>query len=767
MPTLRASIDSTGGRKGADEFRRSADDIKRKARETTTAVGKIKGSFDRLRRSAFSLRGAVAGVGLVLAIRAITQATIRQEDAVSQLEATLRSTSGAAGLTSDELTKMASGLQKITTFGDEAIIEMESLLLTFTRIGRDIFPRATESILDVATKMRTDLKSAALQVGKALNDPVGGMDALSRSGIQFTDTQKDVIKEFVETGRVAEAQLVILKELETQFGGSARAARETFGGALESLRNAFGDLLEQDALTGTRIEIENLTRALETDEVRRFADQLGTGLAAAARNAAGGLALAVRHMDALVVAGTAFVGLRLGAHFGPWGAAIGTAAGALLGLSLRSSEAERAIDAVTDAADRQVSALRRSQAATRDEAEEIRRAASEMLRNLDVRLESLRAAEREQARELERLARPDITSPELLPFEVSRTSGALDLIREDIRKTEGAIGSLREELAKPLPPLGRGAVVGEALPGKGPQDDFMPFLSRVVREQRAALEDEREAALRFIDEQRRAFLAATNQDIALIELRRDKFLSAVETMRLTEAEKAQARVDINAVAEAEIAEINRRRADEFRATLEDMNRDTVQAVRDVSNAISTEFEDALLGAQSLIDVLESLEQTLLRILLRTQVTKRLERGLEDFLSGFDFFGLLGGGNVISGGTGSDLISDIGADVLHGGGLVGAASNARRAVPVEAFANAPRYQFGLGLDEFPAILHRGEAVIPAPVVRAIRGGEGGPSLVINGPLVSVNARDVGSFRGSEDQIAAEMGRAVTTAMRRLG
>lgn len=81
-------------------------------------------------------------------------------------------------------------MQSVTTYGDETVIEAQALLLTFTKIGKETFPQALESTLNVATAMGTDLKSAALQVGKALNDPVLGMTALSRSGIQFTEDQK-------------------------------------------------------------------------------------------------------------------------------------------------------------------------------------------------------------------------------------------------------------------------------------------------------------------------------------------------------------------------------------------------------------------------------------------------------------------------------------------------------------------------------------------------------------------------------------------------
>jgi hypothetical protein len=97
--------------------------------------------------------------------------------------------------------------------------------------------------LTLATRLDGDLKGASIQLGKAFNDPVANLSALSRSGIQFSDEQKAVIKSMAETGRLAEAQTLILDELNRQYGGSAEAAAKADGGFTQ-LANSFGDLQE-------------------------------------------------------------------------------------------------------------------------------------------------------------------------------------------------------------------------------------------------------------------------------------------------------------------------------------------------------------------------------------------------------------------------------------------------------------------------------------------------------------------------------------------
>jgi len=211
--------------------------LKREAKETKKSLGGIA-------KTARTLGPLIAAAFGTAVVKKSVDAFIRQENAIKQLENRIKSTGGAAGVTADQMINLAAGLQQVTTYGDEAIIEMQSLLLTFTKIGGDVLPDTTEAVLNVATAMGTDLKSAAVQIGKALNDPILGLSALARSGIQFSDAQKEVIKNLVETGRTADAQKIILKELEVQFGGSARAAKDTLGGALTSAGNQLGDLGE-------------------------------------------------------------------------------------------------------------------------------------------------------------------------------------------------------------------------------------------------------------------------------------------------------------------------------------------------------------------------------------------------------------------------------------------------------------------------------------------------------------------------------------------
>ena len=204
---------------------------------------------------------AVAFTAIVLAgkkfasiVSTLIQKANIQEKVEKQVAAVIKSTGGAAGLAAKEIFAMASEMQRLTTFADEVVIQAQALLLTFTSIGRDVFPRAISVIGDMAQLMDQDLKQTVIQVGKALNDPILGVTALSRVGVQFTETQKETIRTMVEANKVMDAQALILTELEKEFGGISIAMANTFGGAVIQARNALSDIGEALAFAITKSE---------------------------------------------------------------------------------------------------------------------------------------------------------------------------------------------------------------------------------------------------------------------------------------------------------------------------------------------------------------------------------------------------------------------------------------------------------------------------------------------------------------------------------
>jgi hypothetical protein len=204
----------------------------------------------------------------------------------AQLAAGIKSTGNAAGVSVKGLNDLASSIQSYSGQTDDSIRQTEALLLTFPKIknaGVDkIFDKTTIAAADMAARMGGDSSNMAIKLGRALSDPVKGVSALTRVGVVFTAAQKDSIAAMVKHGDVAGAQSVILKELQTEFGGSAKAAGESLPGQLAKGKRAFEDLSET-LVTAAAPAIAAVSTKITTDVIpamKSFADGFTNGTGA-------------------------------------------------------------------------------------------------------------------------------------------------------------------------------------------------------------------------------------------------------------------------------------------------------------------------------------------------------------------------------------------------------------------------------------------------------------------------------------------------------
>lgn len=172
--------------------------------------------------------------------------------AARQTNAVLESTGNAANITRKGFDELTKSVARNAAVDDDLIRQGANMLLTFKKIrnqagaNNDIFDQSVSLMADFAAGMAAvsggtmDMRSASIMLGKALNDPVKGVTALTRAGVQFTEAQKDQIETLVKSGRQVEAQKMIISELESQFGGSAKANAT----ASMRLKQALDDLAE-------------------------------------------------------------------------------------------------------------------------------------------------------------------------------------------------------------------------------------------------------------------------------------------------------------------------------------------------------------------------------------------------------------------------------------------------------------------------------------------------------------------------------------------
>ena len=161
------------------------------------------------------------------------------EGSLTNVRAGLESTRFAAGKTMYDLKKQSDELEKSTIFERSDIMQnVTAQLLTFPSITKDIFDRTQKSVLDVTAKLDgigagpERMHQISIMLGKALNDPLLGMRQLTRVGIQFSETQRTQIKHLIEQNKLWNAQDLMLKEIQRQYGGTAEALAGTEAGRI-------------------------------------------------------------------------------------------------------------------------------------------------------------------------------------------------------------------------------------------------------------------------------------------------------------------------------------------------------------------------------------------------------------------------------------------------------------------------------------------------------------------------------------------------------
>jgi hypothetical protein len=221
---------------------------KRGQNDAETGLNKLGKSAKRLAKIGAAAFAAVGAGALVMGKKLLDagERAATSNARIEQITKSMGQFEGATDQVTDRLVTLAEKTAKLVGVDQNLIKEGQALLLTFKSVSADadkvggVFDRATKASIDLAAAGFGSVTSNAVQLGKALEDPIKGLAALGKSGVTFTAEQKELIKTLVETGRVAEAQEIILKAVETQVGGTAEATAN----ASDRMKVAFSQLQE-------------------------------------------------------------------------------------------------------------------------------------------------------------------------------------------------------------------------------------------------------------------------------------------------------------------------------------------------------------------------------------------------------------------------------------------------------------------------------------------------------------------------------------------
>ena len=281
-----SEFNSKGIQKAIKDFKKLDNGLDRTAFSLKTVDSAVTNGM-----KSFARYGAIiAGVGGFIA-KNLVDAAYESQKVMAQTEAIIKATGGAANLTATQISDMSQKLSMQVGVDDELIQKSANLLLTFKQVqnvagaGNQIFDRAMLSVLDLGSVFgSTD--AAAMQLGKALSNPVKGVGALARAGINFSQQQKDQIKTLVASGNALEAQKIILAEVEAQVGGTAKAnatgwdiMKVAMGNAAEELGNLLLPAFEEFAtfMTDTIVPmVEEFARIVGEEGLGAGLKYLGT-----------------------------------------------------------------------------------------------------------------------------------------------------------------------------------------------------------------------------------------------------------------------------------------------------------------------------------------------------------------------------------------------------------------------------------------------------------------------------------------------------------
>ena len=615
------------------------------------------------------------------------------EQALNNLNAALKATDSQSGVTAREITALGEAIETNTLFKKEEIQNAAAALTSFQNVAGDVFTRALKLSTDLAVRLGTDVPSAADMLGKSLENPEEGLGRLARKFSDLSAAQKATIEAFVKQGDIASAQAVILTHLEEKTKGLAAAQAQGLTGSTNELSDAWDNLMEsfgrtisesgaaQSSLSALTKVVNRLREAIDpTPEERKT--QLEKEIA-----------------DLEDSFGTRVDRAVLGS------------APALDAKKRELQKINDTLAAEQKKADEEIANARdaaEKAAATRRNEQLLELQKKYLKEYEDVTLTAQQKILREAAerrKEILGINKGDATTPEakkaLSALDSSTRAKLADANKKDgesdsTKKRDQAIAEINRGILQTKPSFD---VAKVAL------DDWK---ARLIEDLGGATE----ANQKYID------LVEQIYTVKLKDIYNKSLLDS------TKWEDGAVRGLKRYADEATNAAKN----------AEDLFSGAAKKVEDtlVDMVSSGEFSLSKIG-----DLFQSLEQDILRSFLRENVTGPIAGALSSAIGGGS------GGGSSGGGIFGSFFSDIFGSLFHDGGKVGETSVSRRAVPAYAFAGAPRFHSGLMPDEFPAILQKGETVLPKNTRM------GGNNVTFN--ITTPNAQ---SFMDSRGQIMAK-------------
>jgi len=216
--------------RSVDVVVRARDELSRKFGRMGKASRGLGQSLKALRGVAMTAFAALGGAGVGYFLKGTLDAYGRQEQAVEKLRAALDLLGAGSPAAVRDMEAFAASIQKVTTVGDEAVLELATLGAGLGRLSGQGLKDATQAAIGLSRRLGTDAVAAMRLVARAA---IGDTSQLARYGIKLDETLS------------AQAKFNELLRMGSESFALAEAEANTYPGRMEQLSAAWGDLKEQ------------------------------------------------------------------------------------------------------------------------------------------------------------------------------------------------------------------------------------------------------------------------------------------------------------------------------------------------------------------------------------------------------------------------------------------------------------------------------------------------------------------------------------------
>lgn len=720
-------LQKEAAKKGVSKYQKA---IKSAAESSALLTGPLGGIASRL--SILGRVSSIAGAAVLALSVSVGALTLGLGAAISEAEkfqtsslrvqAVLKATGNSAGITATEIRELSREIARSTLAGTAGVEAAAAKLLTFKSVQGDVFRDALKLSQDLADLGFGSVSSGAVQLGKALQDPVAGLSALKRIGVDFSATQKEQIRQFVETNQLVKAQALIIKALNDQVGGTGVKAAEGLAGSYDGLGQSISELFQNIGNAGPLQAMTEFTTRLgrSVEGINALLFDLPENRISKLQELLADLRVPQQVAQGSDTILAALAKQRVADIKGEI-AAIRNKILAEVKASAAAKESAK-VSAAAAKEDARLGKILEARAKEQERLAKLRESTKRGITEEVAALQQLSAVfvgSTLSAREFA-LAEQQITTLSKLNLDATSKEGQeISALIQKRMELAGAIAQERREREQ-------GEATATRLQALEAEITATEMLTASIGKSASEVRAARVEVQAYRIEQELTAAALKSQEsltTGQTQAIRDQAQALAETtVRLEDLQTAQS----GAFAAEEAA--NDRRL-EFQETL-------------ASGLTSLVFETDNLG-----DALKRMVLQMSQAIVQAQILQAIQLAAGTSSTG------AGGGSIFNAVVGAFAgATSPGTDTttatrMHRGGRVGSAGQSI-SVPSSNFISAPRFHDGLKPDEFPAILQRGEEVVPKDQVGAQR--TGGRDIVFN-----VTTPDADSFRKSQRQLSRSL------------